>query len=536
MGTLSWLNYFAEGAMGQFSVKQEEIVKRNKVNKSTSSANLSSTTDRRTLLKNAGKLVVASSAMVVIPKSARGLAIQNNQSPPPGIAFVTTTENAPWQSRPLRPDGWHWNDLDVQIDLESKNRAIEGFGACFNELGWTSLQALSENDRNNIFEELFTPGKGANFQICRMPVGANDFSRKWYSYDETPDDLAMEHFSIANDLDTLVPYIQTAKKYNPALRVWASPWSPPSWMKTNKHYAEVQQGPNLPSNGLSADQVGKEGSDLFIQEDRYFEAYAKYFGKFIDSYKQRGIEVTMVMPQNEFNSAQPFPSCTWTPEGLARFLHHLGPAMEQRYVEIFLGTYERGNRQLLDRVMADPVANKYIQGVGVQWAGKNAIHSIRQEYPQLAIYQSEQECGNGKNEWSYAGYCWDLMKHYLRNGTSGYMYWNLSLEKGGKSQWGWPQNSLVTVDIDAKQFKFNYDYYMLKHVSHFVQVGAVRLEADGTFDDVLAFRNPDKSIAVVLRNESSRESLVDVAMSGKKTMLQLEPDSISTLLVKTVEG
>ena len=295
------------------------------------------------------------------------------------------------------------------------------------------LQALSESDRNTIFEELFTPGKGANLKVCRMPVGANDFSRKWYSYDETPDDFAMENFSIANDLDTLVPYIQTAKKYNPALRLWASPWSPPSWMKTNKHYAEVQQNPDLPSNGLRADQVGKEGSDLFIQEDRYFAAYAKYFGKFIEAYKQQGVEVGMVMPQNEFNSAQPFPSCTWTPEGLARFLHHLGPAMEKRQVEIFFGTYERGNRALLDRVMADRLAKQYIKGVGVQWAGKNAIHAIRQEYPELSIYQSEQECGNGQNEWSYAGYCWSLMKHYMRNNTTAYMYWNLSLEKGGRS-------------------------------------------------------------------------------------------------------
>jgi glucosylceramidase len=493
-------------------------------------------TDRRTLIQRAGKLVAASSAMIMIPRAARGLAIQNINSPSPAITFISTTQNAPWQSMPIRTDGWHWDDLDVQIHMDSKNRAIEGFGACFNELGWTSVQTLSESDRGAIFDELFTPGKGANFKICRMPVGANDFSRKWYSYDETPDDFAMQHFSIVNDLETLVPYIQKAKKYNPSLRVWASPWSPPSWMKRNKHYAEVQQGAGLPPNGLQPDQIGKEGSDLFIQEDRYFEAYAKYFGKFIDAYKQQGIDVSMVMPQNEFNSAQPFPSCTWTPEGLARFLHQLGPAMEQRHVEIFFGTYERGNQQLFDRVMADPIAKQYIKGVGMQWAGKNAVHAIRQEYPELAIYQSEQECGNGKNEWSYAGYCWNLMRHYLRNNTSGYMYWNLSLEKDGRSQWGWPQNSLVTVDVEAKQYKFNYDYYVLKHVSHFVQPEAVRLESDGTFDDLLAFRNPDKSVVVILRNESNRESLVNVAINDTKNYLRLQPDSLSTLVVSRKES
>jgi glucosylceramidase len=506
-------------------------VKHGATNKIAVPANFPNTIDRRTLLEKAAKLAATASALSLLPKSAGGLAIQSITSPSPSASFVSTTQNAPWQSLPTRTDGWHWDDLDVQVDLESKNRVIEGFGACFNELGWTSLQALNESDRSAVFDEFFTPGKGANFKICRMPVGANDFSRKWYSYDETPGDFAMEQFSIANDLETLVPYIQAAKKYNPALRVWASPWSPPSWMKTNKHYAEVQQGPGLPPNGLRPDQIGKEGTDLFIQEDRYFAAYAKYFGKFIDSYRQQGIDISMVMPQNEFNSAQPFPSCTWTPEGLARFLHYLGPAMEQRHVEIFFGTYERGNRQLLDRVMADPVAKQYIKGIGMQWAGKNAVHAIQREYPELAIYQSEQECGNGKNEWSYAGYCWNLMKHYLRNNTSGYMYWNLSLEKGGRSQWGWPQNSLVTVGGESKRYIFNHDYFVLKHVSHYLQAGAVRLETDGTFDNVLAFRNPDSSVAMILRNESEREALVDVAIRGQKTYLRLPADSFNTLFV-----
>ena len=80
-------------------------------------------------------------------------------------------------------------------------------------------------------QELFEPGKGANFTICRMPVGANDFSREWYSYDETDGDFTMENFSIDNDRETLMPFIKDAKKYRPDLAIWASPWSPPSWMR-----------------------------------------------------------------------------------------------------------------------------------------------------------------------------------------------------------------------------------------------------------------------------------------------------------------
>ena len=156
-------------------------------------------------------------------------------------------------------------------------------------------------------EELFFPGVGANFTICRMPVGANDFSRDWYSYDEVDGDFTMEHFTIANDQQTLIPFIKNARKYQPDLRLWASPWCPPAWMKYNKHYASAYTGENYDEkyrNGLSADKVGHEGTDMFIQDSLYLKAYALYFSKFIEAYKKHGIPIFAVMPQNEFNSAQ----------------------------------------------------------------------------------------------------------------------------------------------------------------------------------------------------------------------------------------
>ena len=105
----------------------------------------------------------------------------------------------------------------------------------------------------------------------------------------------------------------------------------------------------------------------------------------------------MVMPQNEFNSDQVFPSCTWTPAGLARFLRHLVPQMEARGVEIFLGTMERADERLVEQVLADEEIGGRISGVGFQWAGKGAVARIHWAHPELRIYQSEQECGDGKN-------------------------------------------------------------------------------------------------------------------------------------------
>lgn len=164
----------------------------------------------------------------------------------PRAEWVTTTENTPWAEQPdlISALADTIPNIDITILTEKHQQQIDGFGACFNELGWLSLSKLEPSVREEIMEELFFPGVGANFTICRMPVGANDFSRDWYSYDEVDGDFTMEHFTIANDQQTLIPFIKNAQKYQPDLRLWASPWCPPAWMKYNKHYASAYTGEN----------------------------------------------------------------------------------------------------------------------------------------------------------------------------------------------------------------------------------------------------------------------------------------------------
>ncbi len=397
---------------------------------------------RRALLKGAVGLAGATAGSVAWaqgqatpqpPAGGRGAPA------PPGVAatWVSSTESAPWQTKTIEPRrGFGWDTLDLRVRVNWPAQVVDGFGACFNELGWTSLQLLSEAERDGVIRELFAPGVGGNFTICRMPVAANDFSRGWYWFDETPDDFDLKRFSVANDQETLIPFIRAARKHQPALRLWASPWSPPSWMKVNAHYAAAQSRGGNASNGLRPDQVGKEGTDMFRLEERYLDAYARYFGKFIDAYREAGIPIVMVMPQNEFNSAQPFPSCLWTGPALARFIRRLGPEMANRGVEVYFGTLERANVGLFEPSMKDPEAARHIKGVGVQWAGKGAVADLARLYPKLKLYQSEQECGDGKNDWRYAGYTWQLMKHYFRSGIHAYMYWNVSLEAGGDQPLG----------------------------------------------------------------------------------------------------
>ena len=182
--------------------------------------------------------------------------------------------------------------------------------------------------------------------------------------------------------------------------------------------------------------------------------------------------------------------------------------------------------------MADKAVAPHIKGVGVQWAGKNALPALHREFPELAIYQSEQECGDGKNAWSYTSYCWQLMKHYLRSGASGYMYWNISNDLSGSSSWGWKQNALVSVDTAAKTYHYNHDYYLLKHLTHFVDVGARTLDVSGTCDDALGFVNPDASVAMMIRNELAHAQMVQVQVPGRTFTIELPPDSVATLAVK----
>ena len=435
------------------------------------------------------------------------------------LQWVSSSAAAPWAAQPAIAEG-PGGAVTLSVDTVTRLQTIEGFGGCFNELGWKALRRLSAADRAAVVRELFAPGVGAGFTLCRMPVGANDFSDGWYSYDETAGDLTLSHFSIARDLGSLVPFIHAAQHVNPRLQLWASPWSPPSWMKVNGHYACA---------GTSA---GGEGIDLFRVEDPYLKAYAQYFVRFVKAYKAQGITIGMVMPQNEFNSCQVFPSCTWTAASLTRFVGgYLGPALQPLGVKLFFGTMERANTALADSLLRDPACARYIRGVGFQWAGKGAIAGIHRRYPGLDLYQSEQECGDGKNGWDYAAYTWSLMKHYISGGARAYMYWNLALDEGGISHWGWTQNSLVTVDTLRHTYRYTPDYYVFKHLTHFVRPGARLVGYSGSSaEQSLCFLNRDGSVVVVIGNPDTSPRPVRIAIGRHFFSATLPPSSFHTFI------
>lgn len=425
------------------------------------------------------------------------------------MKWITSTEQFPWQLREPSPSA----DGET-LAFGERRQTVRGFGGCFNELGMIALEKLPPEERDRILDELFLP-ENSNFTFNRMSVGANDFSANWYSYDEVEGDFDMKHFSIDRDRRHVIPYIREAQKRQPAFSLFASPWSPPTWLKSPAVY----------------------NYGTLIREDKYLKAYAKYVRLFLQAYEKEGIHVDQYHVQNEPCSTQKFPSCIWTGEEFRDFIgEYLLPELQYHNVstDIWLGTLngpEGDHRWPITRyhqyagiVLDDPVCRRAVKGVSYQWAGKSAVQLTHDAYPDLELIQSESECGNGENTWTYAMYIFEMIRHYFRNGVSAYVYWNMVLEEGGRSTWGWNQNSLVTVK-DGRAI-LNPEFYLMKHFSHFVRPGAKVLRTVGPMSpNTLAFENPDGEQVAVMMNPYDTEKTVTLEGSS----FTLPPRSFNTI-------
>lgn len=440
------------------------------------------------------------------------------------IEWYVSTSTQYWQQQ-----------KDIKIETDDSNlyltgdryQSLLGFGGCFNELGYIALQHLTEEDRGQLLHHLFHPEGDQRFDICRLPIGASDYAEQWYSCNEVDGDYAMEHFSIERDRKYLIPYIKEALKLNPDLKLFASPWSPPTWMKFPKAY----------------------NYGTLRWEKEVLEAYALYFVKFVQAYKAEGITIHQIHVQNEVVADQKFPSCVWTGEQLKIFIRdYLGPSFKEHGLdtEIWLGTInapeawdewlkkkETDFNGYANTVLSDPEAYQYISGVGYQWAGKYAIQRTQMSYPELQYLQTENECGDGENTWFYAKYVFNLYQHYFVNGVNGYIYWNMVLEPKGMSTWGWEQNSMITIDPKTNGKIENPEYYVMKHFAHFVGKDSRRLGLAGPWTgNALAFENREGRTIVILSNPFSDTRQLRLGISNDSVIvLDLAPQSFHTIAI-----
>ena len=173
--------------------------------------------------------------------------------------------------------------------------------------------------------------------------------------------------------------------------------------------------------------------------------------KYLDAYAREGVPVEEIHVLNEPASRHhKFPMCEWNGAGLRDFLgRYLGPMFRKRGVKasIWLSTLNTSDyNDYVLTPLADKRARSVISGVGLQWEGRFMVRRVRDAWPDLPMLATENECGDGKNTWDYAQYVFDMMYEYITGGCVGYTYWNMVLDKGGASTFGWEQNSMVTVD------------------------------------------------------------------------------------------
>jgi glucosylceramidase len=438
----------------------------------------------------------------------------------------------------------------VTVDLSSALQTWRGFGGTFNEAGWDALSELPQAERERAIKLLFSPAEGANFAWGRIPLGASDYALSRYTLDDSPNhepDPNLMHFSIERDKMALIPYIKAAQAVKSDIKFWASPWTPPPWMKNPAQYDGTDEGPN--GNPPATYEAFMKNDPTVLQ------AYADYFVRFIKAYEEEGIPIDHVQPQNEPGYDTRYPSCLWSAGLLTTFVaNYLGPtlAKETPNTKIWFGTLSN-NDAYPNQTMGLSSALNYITGVGLQWNTMGRIPSLLGMKSDLLIMQTEHRCGNypftvnnpapfqppafnpnqAQNDHAYGMESWYYIRQWIKAGVHVYSAWNMVLDTVGKNldaQRPWPQNALLVVDRAQDKLIETPAYYVFRHLSFFVDPGATHLNTTG--GDALAFKNPDQSVVTVLFNANAQTSDTIVALGDTKVQVQVPGYGFATIYWK----
>ncbi|MBR1788130.1 MAG: glycoside hydrolase family 30 protein [Bacteroidaceae bacterium] len=450
------------------------------------------------------------------------------------VSFRSTDGNY-WQMERVATADHVTGQAQVVVRSEQRRQTFKGWGTCFNELDYDAYARLSVNEKKLFVKRVFNPNGDLRLSVGRIPVGASDYARSWYSCDETEgnvEDFDMQHFTIARDRQAIIPSIRLALAENPEMTFWASPWSPPQWMKTNKHYAQRRTS----TNGCPFD-VPPYFNDQFVDDARYYNAYCLYFDKFIQAYRDEGIDITALAYQNEAYSNTPYPGCSWKATTTGKFLaEYLGPymAVHQPTVDLIIGTMNTGSLDVYEQILSTPGIGRYCHKIGFQWEGGRQLAEIGARHADYELVQTESECGSGTFDWAAAAHTFQLCNHYLAGGVTTYTYWNAILTDKGLSTWGWQQNSLVQVNSATNQPRYTAEYYAYKHYTHFIPAGSAILYTDET-NLVVAARRPDGALVLVMGNDSGQGKTTTVDVDGTAFTAQLPAHSFTTYLLGTDE-
>ncbi|PSL07464.1 glycoside hydrolase family 30 protein [Cecembia rubra] len=409
----------------------------------------------------------------------------------------------------------------IEINPEMQYQEMDGFGFTLTQGSAIHLLGMSEEGRKAILEELFGSGENSiRINYLRLSVAASDLNETVFSYHDLEEgeiDPELEKFDLGPDRDDVIPILKEILDINPEIKLMASPWSPPAWMKDNK---DTRGGKLLSEN---------------------YDAYALYFVKYIKQMEDEGIIIDAVTVQNEPLHPGNNPSLLMLPEEQGYFIkNHLGPKFKEHGISTKIIIYDH-NADRPDypiSILDDPDAKKWIDGSAFHlYGGKiEALSEVHRAHPDKNIYFTEQWIGAPGN---LAG---DLVWHVknliigaTKNWAKTVLEWNLSsspdlrpfTDRGGCSQ------CLGGITIDGDEVTRNPAYYILAHASKFVDQGSKRIdstEIEGLPN--VAFLRPDGGVILIILNESKENRDFNVSYAGHSAALQIAPGAVISLLIE----
>jgi glucosylceramidase len=468
---------------------------------------------------------------------------------PPVRVWVTTPDGtqrlATADPVTFTPGGSH--ELTITVDPSRSYQTMRGFGASITDSSAVVLSRLHPAARTAAMRDLFSPTRGVGLSVLRQPMGASDFvAGDFYTYDDVPageTDYAMEDFTIAHDRPRILPLLRQALALNPDLTVVATPWSPPAWMKTN--------------NSLIGGRL--------IDTPAVYQAYARYFVKFVQAYRKAGVPVDAVTlqnePQNRHPSAYPGTDLPATQE--EKLAAAVGAAFDAAGLDTLILGYDHnwsehpgdiastppGEDPESDypyRLLNSPEAGRF-DGIAYHcYAGDPSdMTKLHDTFPSTELWFTECSGSHGPND-PPAQFFSDTLKWHsrnlvlgvTRNWASTVVNWNLALDpSGGPHNGGCDTCTGVLTVGPGQTVTRNAEYYTLGHLARFVRPGAHRIAStsfgttgwNGAVMDT-AFRNPDGTIVLVAHNENDAPATFAVAQGGSSFDYTLPGGALATFV------
>lgn len=410
----------------------------------------------------------------------------------------------------------------IEVDEARAFQAIDGFGFALTGGSAYLLSSLSAETRKEMLKKFFLTDKGGiGVSSLRLSIGASDLSRKSFSYVDQSFgkvDPDLSSFNIMAGDREVIPVMKEILALRPDIRILATPWSAPPWMKTKRSF---------------------KGGSL---KPEYYSSYADYFVKYLQKMRENGIHIKAISPQNEPENPSNEPSMVMDASAQSNFIgEHLGPALDNASlgdVEIFCWDHNCDNREFPLEVMQSSSSGKYVDGAAWHlYAGDIGILSeVHSVCPDKKMYLTEQWTGRkGQFAGDFRWHMKTVLIGSIRNWSQAVFEWNLASDPScdPHTPGGCPDcKGAVTISRSGKpQYQFNVSYYVIGHASKFVKPGSVRIFSDipGNLPNV-AFATPDGKIVLVVLNDSDEPKAFKIRWHGMTAVAWLNAGAAETFV------